>query len=217
MTVHKRLTSSHNTLALTFDDGPDPSTTPKLLSLLAQHDVRATFFLIGDKVRRHPALAREILNQGHLVSNHTDSHRWALAFSNKIFREELQKTQDTFQEILGVLPRFFRPPRGVLTPWMKPVIREFGMETVLWSLMPGDYWFWHTQKSILKKLLNRVGGGDIVVLHDGLDFSDRPERSHLLHVVRLVLSQFKDVFRMITLDEGLSRSGYLSQKLPVLS
>jgi len=101
-------------LFLTFDDRPDPEFTPALLSLLMKHEIRAAFFLIGEKARKHPQLVREILTQGHLIGNHTMHHPRLRWLRRGIIKEEIQSAQEVLEDCAGIPVRFFRPPYGAL-------------------------------------------------------------------------------------------------------
>ena len=132
-------TASPQQLALTFDDGPNPAITPRLLDLLDQYDAKATFFVIGRFVRECQPLTKEIAVRGHLVANHTETHPNLFWLRPKAIRSEMQQCQDALQETLGAPAKYFRPPFGLRNPWVISTARELGMETVLWTLLPGDW------------------------------------------------------------------------------
>lgn len=132
-------TNSPSKLALTFDDGPNPAITPRLLDLLDRYNAKATFFLIGRYVRESPELTRETAARGHLIGNHTETHPNLFKLSQKNIRVELRLCHDAIASALGKPPQWFRPPYGFRNPWVVPSARELGYSTVMWSLIPGDW------------------------------------------------------------------------------
>jgi peptidoglycan/xylan/chitin deacetylase (PgdA/CDA1 family) len=159
-------------LALTFDDGPNPAATPQLLEVLARHEVRATFFLIGAFVRREPALTREIATAGHAIGNHTTTHPWLPLVSAARIRAELAGCNAAIEDTIAAKVSLFRPPHGALRPAVLRAARELNLKTVQWNLIAGD---WHADSAatILTRLQSgiarnrRRGRGTSVVLHDG--------------------------------------------------
>src|SRR5438874_11827210 len=131
-------TASPRKLAITFDDGPNPAITPKLLDLLDRHNAKATFFLIGRYVRECPELVKETVARGHLVGNHTETHPNLFRLSRREIRIELRLCHDAISNALGSPPKWFRPPFGFRNPWVVPSARELGYRTVMWTLLPGD-------------------------------------------------------------------------------
>ncbi len=126
-------------LALTYDDGPNPAVTPRLLELLAAHSTRATFFLIGQFVRQEPALAREIAAAGHLIGNHTTNHPRLAWRSAQRIRYEIRETNSILEDVLGRSVRFFRPPHGARRPYVIQAARELGLSTVQWNVTASDW------------------------------------------------------------------------------
>ena len=133
-------TNSPRKLAVTFDDGPNPMITPKLLDLLDRHKARATFFVIGKFARQYPELLRETVGRGHAIGNHTESHPNLFWSSASQTRDELARCQDAIASALNAPPKFFRPPFGWRNPWLAPAARELQLQVVTWTLLPGD---WH--------------------------------------------------------------------------
>ncbi len=152
-------------VALTFDDGPDPATTPALLRLLARHRIKATFFVTGKKARNHPELIRAILAAGHLVGNHTYSHdNLVMLKSANTLAREIEKAQEVFAS-LGIVPLAFRPPVGITSPRLQEVLQAKEMVVVNFTRRAGDggnRWIRHLARNVLA----RVRPGDILMLHD---------------------------------------------------
>ena len=154
-------------VALTFDDGPDPALTPRVLDLLEAHGVRATFFCIAEKAARHPELAHEIVRRGHAVENHSNRHEHTFAFLMLGgLRRDLSAAQATITALTGRAPRFFRPPMGFRNPLLDPVLHEMGLALVSWTRRGYD-----TNRGDpdeVAMLLGRgLAAGDILLLHDG--------------------------------------------------
>lgn len=153
-------------VALTFDDGPDPELTPRVLDLLDAHGVRATFFCIAEKAARHPELAREIVRRGHAVENHSNSHEHTFALLLlRGLRRDLMAAQTTLAAITGRGPRFFRPPMGFRNPLLDPVLHEMGLRLVSWTRRGYD-----TRQGdparVAAELERGLAAGDILMLHD---------------------------------------------------
>lgn len=154
-------------IALTFDDGPDPDVTPRVLDLLETHGVRATFFCIAEYAERHPGLTREIRRRGHELENHSYSHRHTFAFLGPAgIRRDLAAAQALIAGHAGRAPRFFRAPMGLRNPLLDPVLHEMGLELVSWTRRGFD-----TRKrdalGVAAQLQRGLAAGDILLLHDG--------------------------------------------------
>lgn len=154
-------------VALTFDDGPDPEVTPRVLDLLDRHGARATFFCIGELVERHPELAAEIARRGHLVENHTHRHlnRFAVLGPAGIARE-IDRAQEAIAAVTGRTPELVRPPAGIRSPLLEPVLAKRGLWLASWTRRGYD-----TVRSdadrVLGALVRGLAPGDVLLLHDG--------------------------------------------------
>ena len=152
-------------VALTFDDGPDPEVTPKLLELLAQHSVTATFFVPGERAERYPDIIRAILAGGHSIGNHSYSHSPFLMLKGaKVLRREVAFAQTVFRRF-GIVPLAFRPPVGITNAQLWRVLLENGMFCLNFSLRAGDMGNRRVAR-LAHRLLVKVAPGDIVLLHD---------------------------------------------------
>jgi peptidoglycan-N-acetylglucosamine deacetylase len=157
--------SGHKAVALTFDDGPDPATTPPLLDLLARHELRATFFVTGERAEKHPDLVRKILSGGHAVGNHTYSHdNFIMLKGSRRLKEEIERAGEALEK-LGVASSAFRPPVGIVNPGLRGVLEELGMYAVTFSLRPGDAGNRRIGR-LAERILKRVRQDDIVLLHE---------------------------------------------------
>ena len=152
---------------LSFDDGPDPEFTPAILETLAEYEVPATFFMMGWNASTHDDLARQVVAAGHEIGNHTYDHQnLAFATGEETF-EQLQRGADVIEEVTGVRTRWFRPPRGQLSGFSIRHASMLGHDTVIWSVtrgIPGR----GTVADVRDHLVQHIGPGDIVDLHDGL-------------------------------------------------
>jgi peptidoglycan/xylan/chitin deacetylase (PgdA/CDA1 family) len=159
-------------IALTYDDGPNPAATPRLLDVLAKQDVRATFFLIGEFVRKEPALVREIAASGHTIGNHTMTHPWLSYCSLERVRNEIADSKAIIEDTIGTEISLFRPPHGARRPVVLEVARELGLATVNWNIITHD-WRPQPSEAIVTKVRNGIrrnkahGCGSNVLLHDG--------------------------------------------------
>jgi len=205
-------TVSPELLAITFDDGPNPAITPALLDLLDRHQAKATFFVIGRFVRECGGLSKEIAARGHLLANHTQNHPNLFWMSPKAVRDELDRCQGALQEATGSDAKYFRPPYGFRNPWVVGVARELGMQTVMWTLLPGD---WRTRST--KRLAERMqpiarhaeagraqGTGDVLCLHDGAHRALGGDRSHTLGALEYWLPRWRDLgLKFVTISEAV--------------
>lgn len=152
-------------VALTFDDGPDPVSTPELLRLLARHRVSATFFVTGRKAEQYPDLIREMLDRGHTIGNHTCTHDNLVMLKREaVLMREIASTQDVLKSF-GIVPLAFRPPVGIVSPRLAPVLQECGMYALNFSRRGGDFGN-RRLRHLSRRLVRRVRSGDIVALHD---------------------------------------------------
>lgn len=192
-------------LALTFDDGPNPIWTPRLLELLARHDVRATFFLLGGRAQAAPELVRRLAAEGHLIGNHSWSHPNLALTGRARIREELQQTSDTLQQITGTEVKYFRPPFGARRPAALAVGRELGMTPVLWNAMTSD-WSENSGERIANDLsrkidrLTRRGRAANIVLHDGGHLDTSAYRAPSLAAAGMLLARYKPAHQFVTID-----------------
>jgi peptidoglycan/xylan/chitin deacetylase (PgdA/CDA1 family) len=165
------LTASRRGYALTFDDGPHPQGTPAVLEILSREQVQATFFLVGEQVRRDPALAREILAAGHSVGLHCDRHRNLLRLAPWQVRDDIDRALATIEEATGISPQLYRPPYGVLNAAALRIARAHGWRTLLWSHWGRDWEARATPASITAHVTDGAGDGAVLLLHDADDYS----------------------------------------------
>ena len=178
------------TICLTFDDGPNGMATTRVLEILRRYHIQATFFLIGKNVEREPALARRIVQEGHLVGNHSYGHENLLAFqSAKRIRANLERTNHLIQDATGVSPRYFRPPNGLMTARLQQVCNELGLTPIGVHIFVNDS-FTTNATRIAKRVLRRIhGGASIIVLHDGLGILQAPSRAVVADALEKIIPE----------------------------
>ncbi|MDE3169371.1 MAG: polysaccharide deacetylase family protein [Acidobacteriota bacterium] len=196
-----RRTGNASTMAITFDDGPNPAVTPALLDLLEKYRARATFFLIGRNVRRFPELTREIAARGHTIGNHTETHP-SLAFMHpRRIADQLTRCDEAIESVIGKRPRWMRPPFGFRGPQLNGVVRQRDpLGVVMWSVLA---WDWKPQPAApVIRRLGRARGGDIVLLHDGDHRVLEGDRRHSVDALAHWLPRWSDRgLRFVNLDE----------------
>jgi len=161
-------------ICLTFDDGPDPIYTPKILKVLAGYNVKATFFVLGSAAEEYPQLVDDMAKAGHAIGNHTYSHGHPWVMTGARAKQEVARTTAVIENIIGVAPRWFRPPFGRLRDAMREQAQSENMATVLWSHSIIDWGVLGTQSGISQRL-DRIKVGDIVLMHDGKREHNYPE------------------------------------------
>ena len=163
-----RMSSDERKVYLTFDDGPIPEATPFILETLRERGIKATFFVVGDNVRKHPELYQQILAEGHIVGNHTFNHLGGARHLIKTYRENIRKCD----EMLGEQARLFRPPHG----WMRPsqylwLRRKY--QIVMWDLVTRDYSRLLTADDVFNNIRRYARNGSIITFHDSLKSIDK--------------------------------------------
>jgi peptidoglycan/xylan/chitin deacetylase (PgdA/CDA1 family) len=202
-----RHTASPREIALTFDDGPNPAVTPRLLELFDRYSAHATFFLIGKFARACPGLVKEISARGHLIGNHSDTHANLFFQSSAGIREELARCQDAVAGAHAEPPRWMRPPYGYRNPLLHGEICRAGMRgVVMWSKICRD---WKPQPpERLIESLSRVARpdqpqGDIVVLHDGDYRALGGDRHHVVAALEHWLPRWRDAgMEFVTMESS---------------
>jgi peptidoglycan/xylan/chitin deacetylase (PgdA/CDA1 family) len=212
-------TNSARKLAITFDDGPNPAITSKLLDLLDRYNAKATFFLIGSFARECPALVKETVARGHVIGNHTDTHPNLFWLTPTQIRAELRQCHDAISGVIGAFPKWLRPPFGLRNPWVIPEAQKLGYRTAMWTLLPGDWmekpaeWLIQRMQPIAtqaernaSKSSNAAGGdtGDILCLHDGYHRQLNADRTRTLAALEHWLPRWRDLgLEFVTIDEAV--------------
>jgi peptidoglycan-N-acetylglucosamine deacetylase len=153
-------------VAMTFDDGPSAANTPRLLDMLKQRNIKATFFLIGQNVAANPDIVRRILAEGHEIGNHTWTHPQLSKLGDDRVTTEITKTQEAIKEASGFTPTLLRPPYGAITPRQREWIEnQFGLSVILWSVDPLD-WKRPGPSVVTQRILSQARPGAIILSHD---------------------------------------------------
>jgi peptidoglycan/xylan/chitin deacetylase (PgdA/CDA1 family) len=192
-------------IALTFDDGPNPEWTPRLLDILARHNVKATFFMLGKFAVAQPELVRRVATEGHVVGDHSWSHPKLSRCPAKRILEELRRTKDTIEQIVGSPLKFFRPPFGARRPAVFRIARELGLEPVLWNAMTND-WSEPSAEKIAATLggtvdaQTRSGNAVNIVLHDGNHRETVGKRGPSVKAAEMIVERYVATCKFVTLE-----------------
>lgn len=177
-------------IALTYDDGPNDPHTLRLLEVLAKHEVRATFFMIGRYVRERPDIARAVVKAGHVVGNHTFTHPLLIFKDVAETRQEVSDCRSALEDAIGKHSNLFRPPFGGRRPATLRVARQLGLEPVMWNASGHD-WEAPPAAVIEREVMKQIRGGDVILLHDGGYRQMGADRSQSVLVTDRLISHYK--------------------------
>jgi peptidoglycan-N-acetylglucosamine deacetylase len=197
-------------LALTYDDGPNDPLTLRLLEVLAKHNVRATFFLIGRYVQQRPEIVREVVKAGHVIGNHTFTHPWLTFKSSAEVRKELTDCRSAIQDAVGKHSNLFRPPFGGRRPAVLRIARELGLEPIMWNVTGYD---WNAPPAVVieKKVSSQIRGGDVILLHDGGHKQMGADRSQTVSATDHLITRYKsEDYDFLTIQQMLVGTQALS-------
>jgi peptidoglycan-N-acetylglucosamine deacetylase len=198
-------------LGLTYDDGPNDPHTLRLLEVLAKHDVKATFFLIGRHVKQRPDVVRELVRAGHVIGNHTFSHPNLIFASALQTKMQLLDCTQALTDAAGEHSRLFRPPFGGRRPSTLRVVRALGLEPVMWSVTGYD-WKGKPAEYVEHKVRQRVRGGDVILLHDGSHVMFGADRSQTVIATDRLIAQYKsDGYEFLTIPEMIEKQAVSAQ------
>jgi peptidoglycan/xylan/chitin deacetylase (PgdA/CDA1 family) len=191
-------------IALTYDDGPNDPHTLKLLEVLAKHNVRATFFMIGRYVQQRPDIARAVAQAGHVIGNHTFAHPLLIFKSAADTRAELVDCRHALLDAVGEHSNLFRPPFGGRRPATLRVARELGLQTVMWNVTGYD---WNAPPAVVieKKVERQMRGGDVILLHDGGHQALGADRAQTVTATENLIRRYQG-WQFVTVKEMQSAS-----------
>ncbi|HST77179.1 MAG TPA: polysaccharide deacetylase family protein [Verrucomicrobiae bacterium] len=197
--------SDPSQMALTYDDGPNHPHTQHLLDLLAEHQAKATFFLIGRYVQQRPDLVRAIRSAGHVIGNHTESHPNLIFTSAEQVKNQLESCSKALQDATGEATPWFRPPFGGRRPDVLRTARRLGLEPVMWSVTGYD-WSARSSEAIVNNVTKQVEGrsrkrGEIVLLHDGGHLAFGADRRFTIEATRMLLEKYSAEKKFVSIAE----------------
>lgn len=170
-----RMDPSAKAVYLTFDDGPIPEATPYVLEVLARLNIKATFFVVGDNVRKHPDIFQQVVEAGHRIGNHTYNHIGGFRWLSWKYLENTQKAEDIIGKYDPRTPKsfLFRPPHGWMRPLQYRAIRRQGYQIIMWDLVTRDYSCRLTADEVLENVKRYARNGSIITFHDSLRSIDK--------------------------------------------
>ncbi|MDI6640970.1 MAG: polysaccharide deacetylase family protein, partial [Elusimicrobiota bacterium] len=188
-------------VALTFDDGPYPFYTEKLIKLLENERAKATFFVIGRHATRHPELIKLIASKGHELGGHTYNHRNIMNLSREELIVELENTRKAIEDASGIVTYLFRPPGGKYSKTLLNFLSRYGYTTVLWNILPKDHEMYTTKEDIINRIVKNAKSGDIILLHLG--------RKYTLDALPEIIWRLRlKGFKFVTVSELMNETRY---------
>lgn len=196
--------ATRRALALTFDDGPSESTS-ELLTLLHDHNARATFFMCGHHVRRLPRVAQRIAAEGHELGNHTDTHQALYLRPPQFIYDQVARAQTTITEVTGVTPKLFRATYGVRWPGLGDAQKRLGLLGVMWTTIARDWKL--PAAGIVEHVEPKAAPGAIFCFHDGRELVHHPDISPTLDALAILLPRWREAgYEFVTVSELIGRS-----------
>tara|TARA_R110002072_G_scaffold46591_10_gene129227 strand:+ start:265480 stop:266298 length:819 start_codon:yes stop_codon:yes gene_type:complete len=213
VTTRWRAVKATNSVALTFDDGPDTNFTARVLDILAEHDVPAAFFVVGHRVRAHPELLVRAHAEGHVIGNHTESH--SLLFHCRLWatlRREIVACNEAIQATIGIVPTMFRSPHGFKNPALADVLKQMSMTVVGWQVRGCDA-VSNDPQAIEARVVDAVQPGGVILLHDGSGLGGAHDRSATLTALPAIIRRLRAKgLHFARLDELLGVKPYRPQQ-----
>lgn len=207
-----------SSITLTFDDGPSPKHTERILDILKQHNIHATFFVVGSRVKKHCPIVKRIVEEGHELGNHTQNHLFLWDHNETIQTKEIQKTQEAVNQCVGKKPQWFRAPYGAQNETTLNITAQLNLNTALWTIDTNDWRRESTAKSIAQEAL-QAQGRDIILMHDATEANTKrandpevqaisaPDRQSTVEALDQIIRRLKDRnLRLVSLSEAFSNS-----------
>ena len=200
-------------LALTYDDGPNDPDTLRLLDVLAKHNVKATFFVLGKFVEQKPEIVRALASAGHVIGNHSWNHPRLIFASSSELRSQIERTQKAIFDACGVRPLLFRPPYGGRRPGTLSSVRKLGLEPVMWNVNCYD-WKPTTADKVFAHARRQIRGGDVILLHDGDQCAMVADRRHTLDATDRLIAQYRaEGYEFVTVPAMMNKQLARSERL----
>lgn len=197
----ENLDTSDKSIALTFDDGPDPIYTMAILDILKEKDIKATFFLVGNKMKKYPQVTERIFEEGHCLANHTYTH---IDLRKKSFKEilaEIQQTEQILVNVCGDSKKLFRPPWGHITNSEKESLKKLGYKIVLWDVDSKDYKSGISVSNIIDNAMTGIGKNKIILFHDS-DYQEKESRENTVLALPVIIDFYKTLgYHFVTIDK----------------
>lgn len=199
-----RLPGQRAEIALTIDDGPDPEVTPRVLDILAEKNIRATFFCIASKLQQHPDLVQRMVAEGHHIENHSMWHRHYFSVMGMgAIKKEVALAQQAIEDATGRRPQFFRAPAGLRNLFLDPVLHQLNLQLVSWTRRGFDTRVRDAQK-VAQRLLNNAQAGDILLLHDANAARDLHGQPIILAVLPQLIDRLQQQnLTFVTMEAGM--------------
>jgi peptidoglycan-N-acetylglucosamine deacetylase len=196
--------AANKVIALTFDDGPSQY-TPQILAILKQHNIKATFFVLGESVKSYPNILQETFAAGNVIGNHTYYHSMLSTLTAAQIAGEIKKTNAIIFDTIQIYPKLFRPPYGVCPTQCKNVFTQLGFTKIMWDYMPGDWDIKNTSADIIaSKVIQHANSGAIIVLHDG-----GGDRTKTVAALPIIITTLKNEgYQFVTVSELLRIASY---------
>lgn len=199
------LPSHRKCMALTFDDGPYPPYTGRLLDVLKEKKIRATFFLVGEQARLHPDLVRRMVDEGHTVGLHAFRHRDFLKLTEEEKEKDLQQGKEILQSITGKEPVYWRPPHGFRDSSVMKIASAKDLQVVNWSVIPRD-WTGIDKQEIYNRVMDKAEDGAVVLLHDGDSPLYKASRQATVDAVGPLIDSLREKgYHLVSLEEYTGR------------
>lgn len=200
--IWRSVLSTDKKIALTFDDGPHPRYTERILDVLAEYGICATFFLIGENIGYYDdGIVRRMIDEGHEIGNHTQNHGHTARMSEESFCADVRECDSLISDKFGYRPRVFRPPEGYVDQKVKKIAEELGYDIILWSIDTRD-WEHATPSQIVRNIEKNVSGGDIILMHDYVS-----GKSTTVAALRMIIPRLLDEgFEFVSVSELIKSS-----------
>lgn len=196
--VYRSVKTDSMKIAITFDDGPHPYLTDRILEILNRYEVKATFFMVGVNVLNYPDVARNVLAAGHEVGNHTFSHSHIAKLNQNEVMKEVGLCEDALEELCEYRPHLFRPPEGAVNTYVEHCTEDQDYTLILWSLDTRD-WEHKNTEQIVQSVLSNISPGDIILMHDYIG-----RQSHTPEALEILLPRLMELgYEPVTVSQLL--------------